>query len=186
MKWVMTSAKLRSPETNFFMFDWFFSTCKVAGCEIIVTDVSPLITRRRDFGWLKHVGGITFPSSQSSSTLCSFCWERRTNMYQRFMWYIMEWCHLAVSFNKSTFIKSPTFSTWFWFFSVWMGMKFAPGGHSTFFAMLNAFVHIVMYFYYMIAAMGPKYQKFIWWKKYLTAFQMVSFAFRPLLSHSIF
>jgi hypothetical protein len=48
------------------------------------------------------------------------------------------------------------------------------GGHSTFFAMLNSFVHIVMYFYYMIAAMGPQYQKYIWWKKYLTAFQMVS------------
>lgn len=32
-----------------------------------------------------------------------------------------------------------------------------------------------MYFYYMIAAMGPKYQKFIWWKKYLTSFQMVQF-----------
>jgi len=60
-------------------------------------------------------------------------------------------------------------------FSVWMGMKFAPGGHSTFFALLNSFVHIVMYFYYMIAAMGPKYQKFIWWKKYLTTFQMVQF-----------
>nr|CAH7747774.1 unnamed protein product [Callosobruchus chinensis] len=59
-------------------------------------------------------------------------------------------------------------------FSVWMGMKFAPGGHSTFFALLNTFVHIVMYFYYMIAAMGPKYQKYIWWKKYLTTFQMVS------------
>ncbi|XP_017847078.1 elongation of very long chain fatty acids protein AAEL008004 [Drosophila busckii] len=60
-------------------------------------------------------------------------------------------------------------------FSVWMGLKFAPGGHSTFFALLNSFVHIVMYFYYMIAAMGPKYQKFIWWKKYLTTFQMVQF-----------
>ncbi|XP_067617839.1 very long chain fatty acid elongase 7 [Eurosta solidaginis] len=60
-------------------------------------------------------------------------------------------------------------------FSVWMGMKFAPGGHSTFFALLNSFVHIVMYFYYMIAAMGPKYQKFIWWKKYLTTFQMAQF-----------
>ncbi|XP_055592516.1 elongation of very long chain fatty acids protein 7 [Uranotaenia lowii] len=60
-------------------------------------------------------------------------------------------------------------------FSVWMGMKFAPGGHSTFFAMLNSFVHIVMYFYYMVAALGPKYQKYIWWKKYLTAFQMIQF-----------
>lgn len=52
---------------------------------------------------------------------------------------------------------------------------FISGGHSTFFAMLNSFVHIVMYAYYMVAAMGPKYQKYIWWKKYLTAFQMVSF-----------
>ncbi|PZC79019.1 very long chain fatty acid elongase AAEL008004 [Helicoverpa armigera] len=59
--------------------------------------------------------------------------------------------------------------------SVWFGLKFAPGGHSTFFALLNTFVHIVMYFYYMVAAMGPKYQKYIWWKKYLTAFQMVQF-----------
>lgn len=48
------------------------------------------------------------------------------------------------------------------------------GGHSTFFALLNTFVHVVMYFYYMVAAMGPEYQKYIWWKKYLTAFQMVS------------
>ncbi|CAG9759475.1 unnamed protein product [Ceutorhynchus assimilis] len=60
-------------------------------------------------------------------------------------------------------------------FSVWMGMKFAPGGHSTFFALLNTFVHIIMYFYYMVSAMGPKYQKYIWWKKYLTSFQMLQF-----------
>nr|BBF94994.1 elongation of very long chain fatty acids protein 14 [Orthetrum albistylum] len=59
--------------------------------------------------------------------------------------------------------------------SVWFGMKFAPGGHSTFFSLLNTFVHIIMYFYYMVAAMGPKYQKYIWWKKYLTSLQMVQF-----------
>ncbi|XP_046446996.1 elongation of very long chain fatty acids protein AAEL008004-like isoform X1 [Daphnia pulex] len=59
--------------------------------------------------------------------------------------------------------------------SVWFGVRFTPGGHSTFFGLLNTFVHIVMYFYYMVAAMGPQYQKFIWWKKYLTAFQMVQF-----------
>lgn len=59
--------------------------------------------------------------------------------------------------------------------SVWMGMKFAPGGHSTFFALLNTFVHIIMYFYYMVAALGPRFQKYIWWKKYLTSFQMIQF-----------
>ena len=59
--------------------------------------------------------------------------------------------------------------------SVWFGIRFTPGGHSSFFALLNSSVHVVMYFYYMVAAMGPKYAKFIWWKKYLTVLQMVIF-----------
>lgn len=59
--------------------------------------------------------------------------------------------------------------------SVWFGVKFTPGGHSTFFGFLNTFVHIIMYSYYLLAALGPKYQRFLWWKKYLTAIQMVQF-----------
>nr|CAD7201359.1 unnamed protein product [Timema douglasi] len=62
--------------------------------------------------------------------------------------------------------------------SVWLGMKFAPGGHSTFFALLNTFVHIIMYFYYMMSAMGPQFQRFLWWKKYLTTLQMAIFGFQ--------
>lgn len=53
------------------------------------------------------------------------------------------------------------------------GLYLFSGGHSTFFALLNSLVHIIMYFYYMVSAMGPKYQKYIWWKKYLTSLQMV-------------
>lgn len=48
------------------------------------------------------------------------------------------------------------------------------GGHSTFFGLVNTFVHIVMYAYYMLSAVGPKMQKYLWWKKYLTTLQMVS------------
>ena len=40
-------------------------------------------------------------------------------------------------------------------------------------AFLNSVVHVIMYFYYMVAAMGPKYQKYIWWKKYMTWIQLV-------------
>jgi hypothetical protein len=40
---------------------------------------------------------------------------------------------------------------------------------------LNSFVHIIMYFYYMVSAMGPKYQKYIWWKKYMTWIQLTQF-----------
>ncbi|CAO1434978.1 unnamed protein product [Diamesa serratosioi] len=59
--------------------------------------------------------------------------------------------------------------------SVWFGVKFTPGGHSTFFGLLNTFVHIVMYTYYLFAAMGPQFQRYLWWKKYLTGLQMVQF-----------
>ncbi|XP_043687001.1 elongation of very long chain fatty acids protein AAEL008004-like isoform X2 [Vespula pensylvanica] len=59
--------------------------------------------------------------------------------------------------------------------SVWFGVKFTPGGHSTFFGLLNTFVHIVMYTYYLLAALGPRIQPYLWWKKYLTAFQMIQF-----------
>ncbi|XP_031633497.1 elongation of very long chain fatty acids protein AAEL008004-like isoform X2 [Contarinia nasturtii] len=59
--------------------------------------------------------------------------------------------------------------------SVWFGVKFTPGGHSTFFGLLNTFVHIVMYSYYLFSALGPQFQRYLWWKKYLTALQMVQF-----------
>ncbi|XP_012263954.1 elongation of very long chain fatty acids protein AAEL008004-like isoform X2 [Athalia rosae] len=59
--------------------------------------------------------------------------------------------------------------------SVWFGVKFTPGGHSTFFGLLNTFVHIVMYSYYLLSALGPKVAPYLWWKKYLTAFQMLQF-----------
>lgn len=59
--------------------------------------------------------------------------------------------------------------------SVWFGVKFTPGGHSTFFGLLNTFVHIVMYTYYLFSALGQQYQKYLWWKKYITVLQMVQF-----------
>lgn len=58
---------------------------------------------------------------------------------------------------------------------VWWGTKFAPSGHGTFFGLVNSFVHIIMYAYYLVAAMGPQYQKYLWWKSYLTLIQMIQF-----------
>lgn len=60
-------------------------------------------------------------------------------------------------------------------FSVWWGVKFIPGGHATFFGLINTFVHVIMYAYYGLAAMGPHMQKYLWWKKYLTTLQIVQF-----------
>jgi len=59
--------------------------------------------------------------------------------------------------------------------SVWFGVRFTPGGHSTFFGLLNTFVHVFMYTYYGMAALGPRYHKWLWWKQYMTTLQMVQF-----------
>ena len=32
-----------------------------------------------------------------------------------------------------------------------------------------------MYSYYFLAALGPQMQPYLWWKRYLTTFQMVQF-----------
>ncbi|XP_065155414.1 very long chain fatty acid elongase AAEL008004-like [Atheta coriaria] len=57
----------------------------------------------------------------------------------------------------------------------WVGAKFLPGGHGTLLGLINSFIHIIMYSYYLVASLGPQYQKYLWWKKYLTAMQMVQF-----------
>jgi hypothetical protein len=49
------------------------------------------------------------------------------------------------------------------------------GGHGTFLGVINSFVHIIMYAYYLLAALGPEVQKYLWWKKYLTTLQIVSY-----------
>jgi phosphatidylglycerophosphate synthase len=39
---------------------------------------------------------------------------------------------------------------------------------------INSFIHVIMYFYYFLAALGPHMQPYLWWKKYLTRMQIVS------------
>ena len=40
---------------------------------------------------------------------------------------------------------------------------------------LSTSVHVVMYLYYFLAAMGPSLQPYLWWKKYITQLQLVQF-----------
>lgn len=56
----------------------------------------------------------------------------------------------------------------------WLFLKYTPSEQGAIVGLINSLVHVVMYTYYMIAAMGPAYQKYIWWKKYMTVIQLVS------------
>lgn len=68
--------------------------------------------------------------------------------------------------------------------SWWFGMKYVPGGLGTFHAMLNSFIHFLMYTYYGLAAAGEKYRKYLWWKRYMTTAQIVQFI--AVIFHSIY
>ncbi|KAK1129252.1 hypothetical protein K0M31_020381 [Melipona bicolor] len=57
----------------------------------------------------------------------------------------------------------------------WGYLKFLPGEQGALIGFLNTFVHIIMYSYYLIAALGPEYKKYLWWKKYMTWIQLVQF-----------
>lgn len=40
-------------------------------------------------------------------------------------------------------------------------------------AIVNSFIHVLMYSYYGLSAIGPHMNKYLWWKKYLTIIQLV-------------
>jgi len=55
----------------------------------------------------------------------------------------------------------------------WVATKFAPGGEAYYPQAFNSFVHVIMYSYYFLSAMGPAMQPYLWWKKYMTSLQLV-------------
>ncbi|XP_014487815.1 PREDICTED: elongation of very long chain fatty acids protein AAEL008004-like, partial [Dinoponera quadriceps] len=54
----------------------------------------------------------------------------------------------------------------------WIGVKYYPSGHGTFFGLINTFVHAIMYTYYLLSSMKIN---MISWKKHITQLQMIQF-----------
>lgn len=63
----------------------------------------------------------------------------------------------------------------------WMISHHAPGGDAYFSAAMNSAVHVLMYLYYLLSALlrndEKVRQKYLFWGKYLTQFQMIQFIF---------
>nr|ACO15291.1 Elongation of very long chain fatty acids protein AAEL008004 [Caligus clemensi] len=57
----------------------------------------------------------------------------------------------------------------------WLIVQWIPGGQETFGALLNSFIHVLMYSYYFLSSLGDWIQPFLWWKRCLTQAQMVQF-----------
>lgn len=57
----------------------------------------------------------------------------------------------------------------------WTAARFVPGGSVIVPIVINSLVHVLMYAYYALAAIGPQMQKYLWWKRHLTMIQLVQF-----------
>nr|XP_045613534.1 elongation of very long chain fatty acids protein 4-like isoform X1 [Procambarus clarkii] len=75
--------------------------------------------------------------------------------------------------NQLTFLHIYHHSTMFCLW--WIGVKWVAGGSSFLAAMMNSFVHVIMYAYYGLSAFGPSIQKYLWWKKHITCIQLIQF-----------
>ncbi|KAL4236377.1 Elongation of very long chain fatty acids protein 7 [Mactra antiquata] len=56
----------------------------------------------------------------------------------------------------------------------WWVPTFIPGGQTWFGSCLNCLVHVVMYSYYGLAVI-PSLRDKLWWKRYITSFQLIQF-----------
>ncbi|XP_063365850.1 very long chain fatty acid elongase 7-like [Cydia amplana] len=56
----------------------------------------------------------------------------------------------------------------------WFALKYNPTDVLIFLGTLNSFVHVIMYGYYGLSAY-PSLAKYLWWKKYITSFQLIQF-----------
>ncbi|XP_052869827.1 elongation of very long chain fatty acids protein 4-like [Anopheles cruzii] len=81
--------------------------------------------------------------------------------------------------NQLTFLHVYHHSTMFSFW--WIGIKWVPSGSTFLPAMVNSFIHVLMYAYYGLSAVGPHMNKYLWWKKYLTILQLIQFTVAMIL-----
>ncbi|CAO1336487.1 unnamed protein product [Diamesa serratosioi] len=52
----------------------------------------------------------------------------------------------------------------------------SASGHPLLLAIINSFVHTIMYGYYFITSFKPELKQSIWWKKHITQVQLIQFA----------
>ncbi|CAK1603822.1 unnamed protein product [Parnassius mnemosyne] len=57
----------------------------------------------------------------------------------------------------------------------WTILKYWPSHTLIFIGFLNSLVHVFMYTYYGLSALGPNVAKYLFWKKHMTTFQLVQF-----------
>ncbi|CAK8674673.1 unnamed protein product [Clavelina lepadiformis] len=114
---------------------------------------------------------VVYDNSPNSLRMAKVCWLYYFSKYIE----LMETAVFALrkKYNQISFLHSyhHTSMIGIW----WLTTKYLPGGQGYIFGGINSFVHAVMYTYYGLSAGGPKMQKYLWWKKYITMLQLSQF-----------
>jgi len=58
--------------------------------------------------------------------------------------------------------------------TMYIAVRWVPGGSGTLLGIVNSFIHTCMYLYYFLTSFKPEMKQSLWWKKHITQLQMVS------------
>lgn len=122
-------------------------------------------------GYSYRCDTVDYSTSEQAMRMVNVCWWFYFSKFIEFfdtIFFIMR-----KKYNQVSFLH--VFHHGIMPISWWFGVKFVPGGFGTFHALLNSFIHFMMYIYYGLSGLGPTYQKYIWWKKYMTSMQITQF-----------
>lgn len=181
-----------------------FPTVAIFATYLLITKYGPKYMAKREPFKLKYPIilyniGITLLNLWMTLELCWCAYKRGYNLVCQLVdvsnneyemrianvvwWYYISKCMefmdtfffiLRKKENQLSFLHIYHHSTMFCVW--WAGTRFVPGGSVLSAVLVNCFVHVLMYSYYALAAIGPHIQKYLWWKKYLTMMQLVQFA----------
>uniref|UniRef100_A0A023GJQ8 Elongation of very long chain fatty acids protein n=1 Tax=Amblyomma triste TaxID=251400 RepID=A0A023GJQ8_AMBTT len=60
--------------------------------------------------------------------------------------------------------------------NMWLEVTYGAQSHSMVIKCVNSSVHVLMYTYYFLSALGPAFARYLWWKKHMTKLQITQFA----------
>lgn len=91
------------------------------------------------------------------------------HIYHHTITFTFSWYYLKYMPGKFFFLaKSPPGIAQFKYFTF-------TAESGVFIGLINSMVHVCMYTYYGLSALGPEYRKYLWWKRYITWIQLIQF-----------
>uniref|UniRef100_A0AAR2JX94 Elongation of very long chain fatty acids protein n=1 Tax=Pygocentrus nattereri TaxID=42514 RepID=A0AAR2JX94_PYGNA len=117
-------------------------------CQTVDYSESPLALRMANACWWFYLSQVI----ELSDTIFIILWKRNSQLT-----FLHVYHHGCMIFN--------------W----WARVKYVAGGQSFLSGLINSLVHMLMYLYYGLAALGPHMHKQLRWKRCLTFMQLLQF-----------